>query len=89
MRDRVLKVALLPNSDHQLPDHARTSPDEEEREFFSLPPSCSPPVGSHVVSSGSLIALPATASRSETIDSGDCARSDTVVGVGKEQGQVR
>ena len=35
-----------------------------------------------------LIALPATASRSETIDPGDRPRSDSAMGVGKEQGQV-
>ena len=88
MRDGRLTVELMPNSDHQLPDHARTPPNEEERESFSPPPSCSPPVGSHVVSQP-LIALPATASHLETTDPRDCTRSDTVVGVGKEQGQVR
>ena len=79
----------MPNIDHQLFDHSRTSPNEEERESFNRHAhAVHPPAGSHVVLSP-LIALPATASRSETIDSGDCARSDTVMGAGKEQGEVR
>ena len=88
MRNGLLIVGFMPNPDHQLPDHARTPPNEEERESFNPPPSCCLPAGSHAISP-SLIAFPATASRSETIDSGDCARSDTAMGAGKEQGQVR
>ena len=84
----MLITRFTPNLDHQLLDHARASSDEEECEYFR-PPSCSPPVGSHVVPFWSLIALPAAASPSETIDTGDRAGSNTVVGVGKEQGQVR
>jgi hypothetical protein len=73
----------MPNSDHQLLDHTRTSPNEEERESFNPPPSCWPPAGSYMVLL-SLIAFPRLLLTSETIDSGDCARSDTVVGAGKE-----
>lgn len=80
---------FIPNLDYQLLDHARASSDEEECEHFRRPPSCSPPVGSHVVLFWSLNDLPAAASSSETIDPGDRAGSNKAVGAGKEQGQVR
>ena len=82
--ERMLITKVVPNSDHQLLVHARASSDEEEREYFAAHPHAV-----HLLHHmWSLIALTAAASRSETIDPGDRAGSNTVVGVGKKQGQV-
>jgi hypothetical protein len=50
-------VGFMPNLDHQLLDHTRTSPNEEKRESFNPPPPCWPPAGSYMVLL-SLIAFP-------------------------------